>query len=61
MENDQNYFDTEVFEAKHMKKTILRFIRLYGEAEMETDRCIYLYCLLYLFYGHGALYTVQMW
>lgn len=27
MENDQNYFDTEVFEAKHMKKTILRFIR----------------------------------
>ncbi len=30
MENDQNYFDTEVFEAKHMKKTILRFIRSMG-------------------------------
>ena len=31
MENDQNYFDTEVFEAKHMKKTILRFIRSMGK------------------------------
>lgn len=31
MENDQNYFDTEVFEAKHMKKTILRFIRSMGQ------------------------------
>lgn len=30
MENDPNYFDTEVFEAKHMKKTILRFIRSMG-------------------------------
>lgn len=30
MENDQNYFDTEVFEAKHMKKTLLRFIRSMG-------------------------------
>ena len=31
METDQNYFDTEVFEAKHMKKTILRFIRSMGK------------------------------
>lgn len=31
MENDQNYFDTEVFETKHMKKTILRFIRSMGK------------------------------
>ena len=49
MENDQNYFDTEVFEAKHIEKDHSALYPLYGEAEMETDR-LYFICIAFYTY-----------
>ena len=60
MKNDQNYFDTEVFEAKHMKKTILRFYPLYGEAEMRLT-VVFICIAFYTYFTVMAPYTVQMW